>query len=174
MTADQISLSSSAFYLTYVLAQLPSGMLVDKFGIKRIMIVSSLIFSLAIFIGSIVTSANGLILYRALAGLGGGFAFLCAMKSIALWIPDRYFPIFTSFTQFFLYLGAALSAAPLVITVNYIYVSMIMSGVFLICVALFLFSVFVIKIHPSFDFKQNTKKRKVSAFQNLLKVMQNK
>ena len=174
MTDQQISLSSSAFYLTYVLAQLPSGMLVDKFGIKRIMVTSSLIFSLAIFIASITTSTNGLILYRALAGLGGGFAFLCAMKSIALWLPDRYFPIFTGFTQFFLYLGAALSAAPLVITVNYISVSMIMSGVFLVCVALFLFSLFVIKIHPNFESKQATKKRKVSAFQNLLKVMQNK
>ncbi|QLE79438.1 MFS transporter [Francisella sp. Scap27] len=173
MSPEQMSLSSSAFYLSYVVAQIPSGMLVDKYGIKRIMIASSIIFSIAIFIASMSTSPNMIILYRVLAGIGGGFAFLCALKSIALWLPDRYFPIFTGFTQFFLYLGATLSAGPLVIMAKYTSISVIMSGVFLVSVVLLLFSIFVIKIHPSYETKPAIQKRKVSAVQNLLKIMKN-
>lgn len=174
MSPEQMSLSSSAFYLSYVAAQIPSGMLVDKYGIKRIMVASSIIFSIAIFIASMSTTPNMIILYRVLAGIGGGFAFLCALKSIALWLPDRYFPIFTGFTQFFLYLGATLSAAPLVIMSKYISISMIMSGVFLVSVMLVLLSIFVIKIHPSYEVKQAVDQRKISSLQNLLKVMKNK
>ena len=174
MSTEEISISSSAFYLAYVFAQLPAGMLVDKYGIKRIMIASTFIFSIAIFIASIATTSNGIILYRALAGLSGGFAFLCAIKSVSLWLPDRLFPLFTGFTQFFLYLGATLSAAPLVIIAKYFSVSIIMSGVFLISVMLFLVSLFIIKMHPEFDKHQITKKRKISAVANLLKVLKNK
>ena len=174
MSAEELSISSSAFYLAYVFVQLPAGMLVDKYGIKKIMIASTLIFSIAIFIASIATTSSGIILYRALAGLGGGFAFLCAIKSASLWLPDRLFPLFIGLTQFFLYLGATLSAAPLVIIAKYFSVSTIMSGVFLISVMLFLVSLFIIKIHPEFDKRQITKKRKISAAANLLKVFKNK
>ncbi|AIT09763.1 MFS transporter [Candidatus Francisella endociliophora] len=174
MTAAQISISSSAFYLCYVASQLPAGMLVDKYGVKRIMIASTLIFSIAIYIASVSTSPVGIIIYRALAGLGGGFAFLCAIKSIALWLPDRFFPLFTGMTQFFLYLGATLSAAPLVIINNYYSISAIMSGVFIVSLALFFISVFVIKLHPDFSKKQEAKKRKVSPFLILISVLKNK
>ena len=156
MSTEEISISSSVFYLTYVAAQLPAGMLVDKYGIKRIMVSSTLIFSVAIFIASIATTSNGIILYRSLAGLGGGFAFLCAIKSISLWLPDRLFPLFTGLTQFFLYIGATLSAAPLVIFAKYFSVSMIMSGVFLVSFIVFLVSLFIIKIHPEFNKKHQT------------------
>lgn len=174
MSAEEISISSSAFYLAYVVAQLPAGMLVDKYGIKRIMVASTLIFSLAIFIASIATTSKGVILYRSLAGLGGGFAFLCAIKSVSLWLPSRLFPLFTGLTQFFLYLGATLSAAPLVIFAKYFSVSIIMSGVFILSLIIFLLSLFVIKIHPEFDRNVTIEKPKVSALDNLIEVLKNK
>lgn len=174
MSAEDISLSSSVFYLTYVVAQLPAGMLVDKYGIKRIMIISTLIFSISIFIASIVTSVNGIILYRSLAGLGGGFAFLCAFKSISLWLPPRLFPLFTGLTQFFLYVGAMLSAAPLVVLSKYFNVSVIMSGVFLISVIVFLLSVFLIKTHPEFSKNAYSKKQQTNSLVILIEVLRNK
>ena len=174
MSAEEISISSSAFYLAYVVAQLPAGMLVDKYGIKRIMVASTLIFSLAIFIASVATTSKGIILYRALAGLGGGFAFLCAIKSVSLWLPRRLFPLFAGFTQFLLYLGAAISAAPLVILAKYYNVSVIMSGVFLISVVIFLISLFIIKIHPNFDAHQTKEISETSSIDKLLEVLKNK
>ena len=174
MTTEQISISSSAFYLTYVLAQIPAGMLVDKYGVKKVMILSSFIFSVALFIASTATTAHGVIAYRVLAGLGGGFAFLCAIKSIALWLPSRLFPMFTGFTQFFLYLGATISAAPLVVLSKYFSISMIMSFVFILSVIIFLISVFIVRLHPDFNKKHTIKKRRVSATANLIKLLKNK
>ncbi|KEI35042.1 major facilitator superfamily (MFS) transport protein [Francisella sp. W12-1067] len=174
MSAQDISLSSSAFYLTYVIAQLPAGLLVDKFGIKRIMIVSTLIFSVSIFIATVATSLNGIIIYRSLAGLGGGFAFLCAFKSISLWLPPRLFPLFTGLTQFFLYFGAMLSAAPLVVLSKYFNISMIMSGVFLVSIIIFLLSIFIIKTHPEFSKNILFKGQQTKSLTSLMEVLQNK
>lgn len=174
MSAAQISMSSSAFYLCYVLSQIPAGMLIDRYGIKRIMIVSSLLFAIAIYIASISSHPKGIILYRALAGLGGGFAFLCAIKSIALWLPNKVFPLFTGLTQFFLYTGAALSAGPLVILNNYYNISTIMGGIFIISLTLFFFSIFVIRMHPDFFTDKKKSKRKINAFLVLTSILKNK
>ena len=168
-----ISLFSSAFYWAYVLAQIPAGILVDRFGVKKVMVVSTAIFSVAIFIATAFTSESALLLYRVLAGFGGGFAFLCALKSISIWLPNRLFPMFTGFTQFLLYTGATLSAAPLVLLSKHFSIPEIMMGVFIISLIVLLFSIFAIKTHPDFV-KNSTTGAKKSSFKDILEVVANK
>lgn len=174
LNTTSIALFSSAFYWCYVASQIPAGILVDKFGVKRVMIFSTLIFSIAILIASKATSIHSLTIYRALAGFGGGFAFLCTLKTISIWLPNRAFPLFTGFTQLLLYVGATLSAAPLVILVGHYSIATIMQGVFIISLILLIFSIFVIKIHPDFN-KQNKKDRpEVNVLKNLTEILKNK
>ncbi len=59
------------------------------------MIVSSAIFSVAMLIATLAHNESMLLTYRILAGFGGGFAILCAIKAIAIWLPNRLFPAFT-------------------------------------------------------------------------------
>jgi MFS family permease len=173
LSTFSISLFSSAFYWAYVLAQIPAGILVDRFGVKKVMVVSTAIFSVAIFIAAAFTSESALLLYRVLAGFGGGFAFLCALKSISIWLPNRLFPMFTGFTQFLLYTGATLSAAPLVMLSKHFSVTEIMMGVFIVSLIVLLFSIFVIKTHPDFV-KNSTTGAKKSSFKDILEVVANK
>lgn len=72
------------------------------------------------------------------------------------------FPNIYWFYTVFLYLGATLSAGPLVIMAKYTSISVIMSGVFLVSVVLLLFSIFVIKIHPSYETKPAIQKEKLA------------
>ncbi|MDE4986331.1 MFS transporter, partial [Francisella tularensis subsp. holarctica] len=63
LSPEQISVLSSAFYCAYVASQLPAGILIDKFGVKKIMLVSTLLFSVGVFISTRATSQEYLILY---------------------------------------------------------------------------------------------------------------
>lgn len=143
---EQISIFSSAFYWAYVASQLPAGILVDKFGIKKIMLVSTFLFSIGVFIATIATSQEYLILYRVLAGVGGGFAFLCALKSIAIWLPKRTFPLFTGATQMLMYGAGTITGLPLVILSNHFSIQVIMSAILIISILLFLSVVFFIPL----------------------------
>ncbi len=174
LSPSSISLFSSAFYWAYVLVQLPAGIIVDKFGVKKVMVVSTFIFSIAIFIASNATQEYTLIIYRILAGFGGGFAFLCTFKTMAIWLPKKLFPMFTGFTQLLLYIGAMLSAAPLVILTHSFSIKEIMMGVFIISICLFLISTFVIRIHPDYEKENKVQDDSVNAIQNLKEVLSNK
>src|SRR5713226_7581938 len=51
---------SSAYNWTYALLQLPSGLLLDRFGVRRVGIVSTVIWSVASFAAAMCTGVGGL------------------------------------------------------------------------------------------------------------------
>ena len=64
LSPGQIGIFSSAFYWAYVASQLPAGILIDKLGIKRVMLGSTFIFSIGLLIATFSTSEQYLIIYR--------------------------------------------------------------------------------------------------------------
>lgn len=153
LNPEQISIFSSAFYWAYVASQLPAGILIDKFGIKKIMLVSTFLFSVGVFIATRATSQEYLILYRVLAGVGGGFAFLCALKAIAIWLPKRTFPLFTGATQMLMYGAGTITGLPLVILANHYSVQVIMSVILIVSILLFLCVLFFVPSNEPHDQK---------------------
>src|SRR5260221_2381540 len=61
---------SSAYNWPYALLQLPSGLLLDRFGVRRIGIVSTVIWSVASFAAAISSGIGGLFAARFLFGIG--------------------------------------------------------------------------------------------------------
>src|SRR5437660_7218486 len=51
---------SSAYNWTYMFLQLPSGLLLDRFGVRRVGIVSTVIWSVASFAAAVSTGLGGL------------------------------------------------------------------------------------------------------------------
>lgn len=138
LSSEQIGIFSSAFYWAYVASQLPAGILVDKYGIKKIMLISTFIFSIGVLIATKAVSQEYLILYRVLAGIGGGFAFLCSLKAIAIWLPKRTFPLFTGATQMLMYGAGTLTGLPLLMLSNNYSIQVIMSGILVVSIILFI------------------------------------
>src|ERR1700687_6338601 len=66
---------SSAYNWTYALLQLPSGLLLDRFGVRRVGIASTIIWSVASFAGAISGGIGALFASRLLLGIGEGPAF---------------------------------------------------------------------------------------------------
>jgi DHA2 family multidrug resistance protein-like MFS transporter len=69
-TTSQLQWISAAYILTLAVLLLPSGVLGDRLGRRRLLLFGLLLFGVSSIVASQVTSANGLILMRALMGMG--------------------------------------------------------------------------------------------------------
>ena len=82
---------SACFYYAYVPMQLPVGMLVDRFGIRRLLIIATLGVSAGCFIFSRAHSLYFADFSRFLIGFGSSFGFISAIKLASVWFPPRRF-----------------------------------------------------------------------------------
>ena len=80
---------SGAYNLTYAACQLPIGVLLDKFGIKRVGRVSTFLWSIASFAAAITPTISGFFGARFLLGVGEAPTFPANAKAIGLWFPSR-------------------------------------------------------------------------------------
>lgn len=77
----------SAYNWPYMLLQLPSGLLLDRFGVRRVGIVSTIIWSIASFIGAGANGINMLFGSRFLLGIGEAPTFPGNAKAVGYWFP---------------------------------------------------------------------------------------
>lgn len=77
----------SAFNWTYALAQLPMGVLLDRFGVKRIGRMGSFLWSAATFGASVAPNLGTFFGMRLLLGIGEAPTFPSNAKAIGEWFP---------------------------------------------------------------------------------------
>jgi EmrB/QacA subfamily drug resistance transporter len=70
-TTDQLQWMSAAYTLSLAGFMLPAGVLGDRFGRKRLLLIGLVTFGISSVIASQMTSANGLILMRVVMGASG-------------------------------------------------------------------------------------------------------
>lgn len=80
---------SSAFSWTYGLMQLPAGMLLDRFGIKRIGRAGTFLWSCATFGAALSSGVAALFGARLLLGVAESPIFPSNAKAIGAWFPQR-------------------------------------------------------------------------------------
>src|SRR5882724_4582650 len=80
---------SSAYNWTYALLQLPSGLLLDRFGVRRVGIVSTVIWSIASFAAAISGGIGALFASRLLLGIGEAPTFPAYAKATGYWFPKN-------------------------------------------------------------------------------------
>jgi len=97
---------SAFFYYAYVPMQIPAGILVDRFGSVKLLIMATLIAACGCLLFAVTTNIYLAELSRFLIGFGGAFGFVCTIKIASLWFPKKYFGFLTSITQASGMLGA--------------------------------------------------------------------
>jgi MFS transporter, ACS family, D-galactonate transporter len=80
---------SAAYNWTYALCQLPVGVVLDKFGVRRVGRVSSFLWSLASFAAAVTPTLGGFFAARLLLGIGEAPTFPSNAKAIGYWFPAR-------------------------------------------------------------------------------------
>jgi MFS transporter, ACS family, D-galactonate transporter len=80
---------SAAYNWTYALCQLPLGVVLDKFGVRRVGRVSSFVWSVASFAAAVTPNLGGFFAARLLLGIGEAPTFPSNAKAIGYWFPAR-------------------------------------------------------------------------------------
>jgi len=78
---------SGAYNLTYAACQLPVGVILDKFGVRRVGMVSTFLWSIASFSAALTPGLNGFFAARFLLGVGEAPTFPANAKAIGAWFP---------------------------------------------------------------------------------------
>jgi len=89
MKMSQAGAYMSAFYIGYVITQIPAGVLADRLGVRAILTSSLLVLGLStIGMGSITSYDQGFYL-RVITGLGAGAVFGAAIRALIEWFHPR-------------------------------------------------------------------------------------
>jgi MFS family permease len=80
---------SGAYNWTYAICQLPIGVILDRFGIRRVGRLSIILWSVASFAAAITPTVGGLFGARLLLGVGEASTFPANAKAIGFWFPPQ-------------------------------------------------------------------------------------
>ncbi|MCL6635014.1 MAG: MFS transporter [Peptococcaceae bacterium] len=89
MQMTQAGAFMSAFYIGYVITQVPAGVLADRFGVRAILGASLVIEGLATFAMGSITSFDAGFWLRVLTGLGAGAVYAGCTRALMQWFPAR-------------------------------------------------------------------------------------
>jgi MFS family permease len=118
LTGTSLGFLVGFYFYTYMLMQIPSGILLDRWGVKRIMGLALLICALGAWLLSTTQSFSLACLARLLMGFGAAFATTSYMKVSSGYFPARYFPLFMGLFGTACMSGAGSAGLPLSLLVH--------------------------------------------------------
>ncbi|MGY8632097.1 MFS transporter [Bradyrhizobium sp. 14AA] len=111
-TAD-LGLLTSVYFLVFAAAQIPVGILLDRFGPRRVQSVLLLLAAAGAGLFAISTDFLSLLIARAMIGLGVAAALTAGLKSIVLWFPRERVALLNGYMVMLGSLGAVTATVPL-------------------------------------------------------------
>lgn len=86
-----VALLGSAYFYSYMLMQIPSGLMADRYGVRSLVSVFLLIAALGAFLMGMGDSWDTVIIGRVLIGLGLGAIYIPMLKVLAVWFRKNEF-----------------------------------------------------------------------------------
>jgi MFS family permease len=87
LSPGTLGLLTSAYFVTFSLAQLPLGVLMDRYGPRRVNATMLLVAAAGAAVFSLASGLPGLVLGRTLIGLGVAVCLMSSMTAFVLWFP---------------------------------------------------------------------------------------
>jgi MFS family permease len=88
-----LGLLTSAYFLSFAAFQLPLGVLLDRYGPRRVEATLLLFAAVGAFVFARAETLSGLMIGRALIGLGVSACLMAAFKAFTLWFPPERLPL---------------------------------------------------------------------------------
>ncbi len=110
--ASRLGLLTSAYFLAFALFQLPLGVLLDRFGPRRVNASLLVVAACGALVFGAAETLPGLIAGRALIGLGVSGCLMASMKAFTLWFPMSRFATLSGWLLAAGGLGALSASAP--------------------------------------------------------------
>jgi MFS family permease len=99
--------------LVYASLQVPVGVLLDRFGARRLIVIGALTMAAGQLLLALAGGLPLAILARVLVGTGDALTFISVLAVVGAWFPVRRVPLLTQLTGLIGQLGQVLSAVPL-------------------------------------------------------------
>ncbi|GGX98517.1 membrane protein [Litchfieldella qijiaojingensis] len=112
MSADQLGLMTGLYFLAFACFQLPLGVLLDRFGPRRVEAFLLLIAGAGSLIFAVGQQLATLGVGRALIGLGVSACLMASFKAFSLWFDPQRLPLVNGFLLACGGLGAMSATAP--------------------------------------------------------------
>ncbi|MBI3992039.1 MAG: MFS transporter [Candidatus Lambdaproteobacteria bacterium] len=93
LTAGDLGLLTSVYFITFGAFQLPLGVLLDRYGPRRVQSALLLLAALGALLFSLGHSRESLLVGRGLIGLGFAGGLMSSFKAITLWFPQQRWPL---------------------------------------------------------------------------------
>lgn len=107
-----LGLLTSAYFLTFAAFQLPLGLLLDRFGSRRVEGALLLFAAAGAVLFARAENLSGLLLGRALIGLGVSACLMAAFKAFSAWLPAERLPFANGVQMISGGLGALTATTP--------------------------------------------------------------
>ncbi|NLR74430.1 MFS transporter [Leeia aquatica] len=112
LSKAELGALTSAYFFTFALAQLPLGILMDRLGPRRLNAALLLVAAAGCAVFGLASSSAGLMLGRALIGLGVSGCLMCAIKANTEWFPLHRLPALNSWILFAGLAGSIVATLP--------------------------------------------------------------
>src|SRR6476660_3436982 len=113
LTAGQLSTFVMLQLGVYAAMQVPAGILIDRFGPRRMLLAATVIMGSAQVLFSVVHSYPLALLARGLLGVGDAMTYISVLRLVAGWFPARRYPTMVGLTSLTGMLGNVVATVPL-------------------------------------------------------------
>ncbi|ABS03011.1 MFS transporter [Kineococcus radiotolerans] len=101
-------------FLVYAALQVPVGVLIDRWGPRRLVVAGAVAMGLGQALLAVSTGTGQAVLARVLVGAGDAATFVSVLRVVTNWFPPQRVPVMTQLVGLFGQLGQVFSFVPLV------------------------------------------------------------
>ena len=112
-SAASLGALAATYFYVYTLMQIPTGILADTLGPRRILALGGVIGGLGSFLFGFAPSLDWALAGRTLIGLGVSVTFIAMLKLIAVWFEESRFATMVGICMLVGNMGSVLAGAPL-------------------------------------------------------------
>ena len=112
-SAASLGTLAATYFYVYTLMQLPTGILADTVGPRRIIVAGGFVAAAGSLLFALAPSLDVALAGRTLTGLGVSVTFIAMLKLFALWYDERRFASLVGLGMFVGNLGSVLAGTPL-------------------------------------------------------------
>ena len=113
LSAASLGNLSAFYFYGYVVVQIPTGLLADRFGPRRVLAAGAVLTAIGTLLFALAPGVAWANAGRLAIGAAGGVAFVSMLKLATHWMPSRGFAFASGVALFTGVVGATLAGAPL-------------------------------------------------------------
>jgi predicted MFS family arabinose efflux permease len=112
-SAASLGVLAATYFYVYTIMQVPTGILVDTLGPRRILFLGGLIAGGGSLLFGMAETLDGALAGRTLIGLGVSVTFIAMLKTIAVWFEEHRFASVVGLSMLVGNFGSVLAGSPL-------------------------------------------------------------